>query len=336
MLTHLPEPALKPKVRICALDSNDGPHVSILQEAGFDVLPGSRSTAGWTEQEVIENVAGCDAVIAGAEPYTARVLDAAPTLRVIARTGVGFDAIDVQACDERGIVVCTTPGVNHDSVAEMAIAFIMGIGRGFPDFDMRVRRGEWKRVFLPRVMGKTLGIVGLGRIGRALVSRAVGLGMKVIATEPCPDSEFCGKWNVELAPLEELLRRSDYVSLHSPLTPETKHMMNAETFATMKPGSVLINTSRGGLVDETALVAALESGHLRGAGLDVFEVEPLPLTSPLIKMSNVLMAGHVAGTDEEARRASQKMAAELIVALRDGQWPEHAIQNLKGTSGWKW
>lgn len=327
---------MKPKVRVCALDSNDGPHIPVLLEAGFEVLPGSRQTAGWTEEEVIQNVAGCDAVIAGAEPYTARVLDAAPMLRVIARTGVGFDAIDVPACDQRGVVVCTTPGVNHDSVAELAIAFIMGIGRGFPDLDMRVRRGEWKRVFLPRVMGKTLGVVGLGRIGRALVSRAVGLGMTVIATEPCPDSEFCGKWNVELVPFDDLLQRSEYVSLHSPLTAETKHMMNAGTFARMKPGSVLINTSRGGLVDERALVAALESGHLRGAGLDVFEVEPLPLDSPLIKMSNVMLSGHVAGTDEEARRASQKMAAELIVALRDGQWPAHAIQNLKGVSGWKW
>jgi phosphoglycerate dehydrogenase-like enzyme len=330
------EHRLKPKVRICALDSNDGPHIPILLEAGFEVLPGTRQTAGWTEDEVIENVRGCAAVVAGAEPYTARVLDAAPGLRVLARTGVGFDAIDVKACDARGIAICTTPGVNHDSVAELAMAFILGIGRGFPDLDMRVRRGEWKRVFLPRVMGTTLGIVGLGRIGRALVSRAAGIGMKVIATEPCPDNEFCGKWNVELVSFDDLLRRSDYVSLHSPLTPETKHMMNAARFAQMKRGSVLINTSRGGLVDEKALIAALQSGHLRGAGLDVFEVEPLPLDSPLIQMSNVLMSGHVAGTDEEARRASQKMAAELIVALSRGEWPGHAIQNLKGVSGWKW
>lgn len=326
----------KPKVRICALDSNTGPHIPILEAGGFEVLPGHRTVAGWTEQEVQETIRGCHAVIAGAEPYTARVLEATPGLRVIARTGVGFDAIDLAACDRLGIVLVTTPGVNHDSVAEMAIAMILGIGRGFPRLDMKVRRGDWRREFLPRVMGTTLGVVGLGRIGRALVSRAVGVGMNVIACEPCPDTEFCQRWNVELTSFEDVLRRADYVSLHSPLNAETQHMLNERTFAMMKPGSVLINTSRGGLVDETALVAALQSGHLRAAGLDVFEVEPLPLNSPLIGMENVMLAGHVAGTDQEARRDSQRMAAELIVALYKGEWPAHAIQNRMLTRGWKW
>jgi len=327
---------LKPRVKVCALSSDDGPHFAILEAAGFEVLPGRRDVGGWTEQEVIDAINGCVAVIAGAEPYTRRVLDTAPQLRVLARTGVGFDAIDVQACDERRIVVCTTPGVNHDSVAEHAIAMLMALGRGFPDLDQRVRRGEWKRVFRPRVMGKTAGIVGLGRIGKATAWRAASLGMKVLAHEPFPDREFCEKWKIELVSLDDLLARSDYVSLHNPLTPESKHLMNAARFAQMKPGAILINTSRGGLVDEKALIAALESGKLRGAGLDVFEKEPLPLDSPLIKMSNVLLAGHVAGTDEEARRASQKMAAELIVALRNGEWPQHAIQNLQGVTDWSW
>jgi len=327
---------MKPKVRICALDSNAGPHISLLENAGFEVLPGHRTVSGWTEDEVQRTISGCNAVIAGAEPYTAAVLDATPGLRVIARTGVGFDAVDVAACDRLGIVLVTTPGVNHDAVAEMAITMILGVGRGFPFFDAKVRRGDWKRTFLPRVQGTTLGVVGLGRIGRALVWRAAGIGMKVIACEPCPDPAFCKQYNIELTDFEDVLRRSDYVSLHSPLNAETAHMMNERTFGLMKPGSVLINTSRGGLVDEKALVAALQSGHLRGAGLDVFEVEPLPLDSPLIKMENVLLAGHVAGTDIEARVDSQRMAAELIVALRQGQWPAHAIQNQKLTSEWKW
>jgi D-3-phosphoglycerate dehydrogenase / 2-oxoglutarate reductase len=326
----------KPKVRICALDSNSGPHIEVLEAGGFEVLPGHRTVSGWTEDEVRETIHGCQAVIAGAEPYTARVLEATPGLRVIARTGVGFDAIDMAACDRLGIVVMTTPGVNHESVAEMAIAMILGIGRGFPLLDMKVRRGDWRRMFLPRVMGSTLGVIGLGRIGRALVCKAVGIGMKVVACEPCPEPEFCQRWNIELMSFEDLLRSADYVSLHSPLNPETHHMMNERTFGLMKPGSVLINTSRGGLVDEQALVSALQSGHLRAAGLDVFEVEPLPLESPLIRMENVLLAGHVAGTDVEARADSQRMAAELIVALYQGQWPAHAIQNKRLTSDWKW
>lgn len=326
----------KPKVRICALDSNAGPHISLLESAGFDVLPGHRQVSGWTEDEVQRTISGCNAVIAGAEPYTAAVLEATPGLRVIARTGVGFDAVDVAACDRLEIVLVTTPGVNHDSVAEMAIAMILAIGRGFPMLDMKVRRGDWRRSFLPRAQGNTLGVVGLGRIGRALVWRAVGVGMKVIACEPCPDPAFCKQYNIELTDFEDVLRRSDYLSLHSPLNADTQHMMNERTFGLMKRGSVLINTSRGGLVDEQALVAALQSGHLRGAGLDVFEVEPLPLDSPLIKMENVLLAGHVAGTDIEARVDSQRMAAELIVALKNGEWPAHAIQNQTLTQGWKW
>jgi len=327
---------LKPKVKICALGSDDGPHVDILEQAGFEVIPGHREVGGWTEDEVIEAVGDSAAVIAGAEPYSQRVLEALPNLRVIARTGVGFDAIDTDACDRRGIVVCTTPGVNHHSVGEHAIAMILALGRGFPDLDQRVRRGEWRRVFNSRVMGSTLGIVGLGRIGRATATRAVALGMTVLAMEPYPNEEFCREHSIELTDLDDLLARSDYVSLHNPLTPESAHLMNAERFARMKQGAVLINTSRGGLVDESALVAALQSGHLGGAGLDVFEKEPLPVDSPLIGMSNVLLSGHVAGTDEQARRASQRMAAEIIVGLRDGQWPAEAIQNLRGVSDWTW
>ncbi len=327
---------MKPKVKICALSSDDGPHFSILEAAGFEVIPGRRDVGGWTEQEVIDAINGCVAVVAGAEPYTRRVIETAPQLRVLARTGVGFDAIDVQACDDHGVVICTTPGVNHDSVGEHAIAMLLALGRGFPDLDQRVRQGQWKRIFRPRVMGKALGIVGLGRIGKATAWRAASLGMKVIAHEPFPDRVFCSEWKIELVSLDDLLARSDYVSLHNPLTPESKHLMNAARFAQMKRGAFLINTSRGGLVDEKSLVVALQSGQIAGAGLDVFEKEPLPLDSPLITMSNVLLSGHVAGTDEEARRASQQMAAELIVALRNGEWPQQAIQNLRGVTNWKW
>ncbi|REJ84438.1 MAG: 3-phosphoglycerate dehydrogenase [Planctomycetota bacterium] len=327
---------MKPKVRICALGSDEGPHVAILESAGFEVLPGRREVAGWTQAEIIEALQGCSAVIAGAEPYPRSVLESLPNLRVIARTGVGFDSIDIPACDELGIVVCTTPGVNHESVAEHALALLLGVGRGFPALDQRVRQGDWKRVYLPRVAGSTLGIVGLGRIGKALASRAVGIGMTVIASEPFPDEDFCRQRNIELVEIDDLLRRSDFVSLHNPLTPETQHFMNADRFARMKQGSVLINTSRGGLVDEQALIAALRSGRLRGAGLDVFEVEPLPMDSPLLGMSNVLLCGHIAGNDLEARHDSQTMAAECIVALRNGEWPAHAVQNLPGATDWSW
>lgn len=327
---------MKPRVRCTALNSDQGPHFELLQAAGFEVLPGTRTENYWQPDALIRELQGCAAVVAGSEPYTRAVLEALPELRVIARTGVGFDAIDLQAADDCQVVVATTPGVNHHSVAEHTIALLMGVARGFPDYDQRVRTGRWLRIEYPRVMGSTLGLVGLGRIGQAVATRAVGLGMKVLACESNPRLDFCRQWGIELVSLDDLLARSDYVSLHVPMTPETRKLMNAERFARMKRGSVLINTARGGLVDEPALIAALQSGHLRGAGLDVFETEPLPLDSPLVGMSNVLLSGHVAGLDVESQRDTLTMAAETIIALRDGQWPEECIQNLKGRRGWRW
>lgn len=324
------------KARCLSLGSDQGPHFEILQQAGFEVLPADRSLDLWDEQKLIEQLAGISAVIAGSEPYTRNVIEACPALRVIARAGVGFDAVDLETCDEQQIVVSTTPGVNHHSVAEHAIAFLMGLARGFPDVDQDVRAGRHTRIARPRVMGSTIGIVGLGRIGQAVATRAIGLGMNVLAFEPYPNNEFVEQWKIELVSLDNLLARSDYVSLHAPNTPETKHLMNSDSIAKMKPGAVLINTARGALIDERALVAALTSGHLRGAGLDVFESEPLSLDSPLLELPNVMLAGHLAGLDIESQRDTMIMGAETIVALKNGDWPAECIQNLKEIENWKW
>jgi phosphoglycerate dehydrogenase-like enzyme len=286
--------------------------------------------------DLVTALQGISAVIAGSEPYTSEVLRALPELRVISRFGVGYDAIDLATCDELGIVVATTPGVNHHAVAEHTIAMLMAVGRGFPGQDQRIREGRWERIGYPRIMGSTLGLIGLGRIGQAVATRACGLGMQVVAYEPYPDMDFVERWGIELLDLDQLLGTADYVSVHSPLIAETRHLMNAERFAKMRAGSVFINTARGGLVDETALIAALQSGHLRAAALDVFETEPLPLSSPLLKIPTVLLSGHVAGLDLESHRDSLTMAAETIVELHAGGWPQERIVNLKGRTGWRW
>lgn len=327
---------LKPRVKCCALGSDTGIHFELLESAGFEVLAARREGSFWEAERLIQELEGCAAVIAGSEPYTRKVIEALPQLRVIARTGVGFDAIDLAACDEHQVVVTTTPGVNHHSVAEHTLALLIGVSRGFPDLDQRVRTGNWQRIERPRIMGRTLGLVGLGRIGQAVATRAIGIGMNVVAHEPYPNMDFVDHWGIELLELDELFSCSDYVSLHSPLTPETNKLMNAETFARMKRGSVLINTARGGLVDEKDLIEALRSGQLRAAGLDVFEVEPLPLTSPLLEFPNVLLSGHVAGLDIESQRDTLTMAAETIIALRGGHWPQQCIQNLRDVTCWPW
>ncbi|WP_437202329.1 phosphoglycerate dehydrogenase [Planctomicrobium sp. SH664] len=317
------------KIRCCALESDEGPHFPLLQSAGFEVLPGDRTLNYWQADALISQLAGCAGVIAGSEPYTRQVIEASPELRVIARTGVGYDAVDLAACDERQIAVVTTPGVNHEAVAEQTMAMLMAVARGYPDLDQRVRTGRWKRIATPRMLGRTLGLVGLGRTGQAVAVRALGLGLKVIASDPYPPTEFLKKYPVQIVSFDEVLATADYVSLHNPYSAQDARMMNAARFAQMKPGSIFINAARGGLVDEDALYEALKSGHLRSAALDVYQIEPLPLTSPLLTLSNILLSGHVAGLDEESQRDALTMAAENIIELSQGRLPAGRVQNLK-------
>lgn len=325
-----------PKVVITAKIDPVGPHNQIFKDNGFIELHTPADCDVFVEDQLIALARDCEAILAGSEPYTPRVIESLPKLRVIARAGVGFDAINLASCDKAMIPVCTTPGVNHHSVAEHTIAMLMAIARGFPELDRKVRQNRWDRKGYPRVMGKTIGLVGLGRIGQATAWRAAGLGMKVVAFEPFPNMEFVNKWNIELVDLDTLLARSDYVSLHCPMIKENYHLMNATRFAKMKPGAMFINTARGPLVDEKALYDALKSGHVAAAGLDVFEEEPLPLTSPLLELNNLLVAGHVAGLDHESAYDTSKMCADIIVGLHQGRWPEGCVQNLKEVTGWKW
>jgi phosphoglycerate dehydrogenase-like enzyme len=328
---------MRPRVLCTALGAETGPHFEILRDGGFDPIVVDRTVSLWDEETLIRELNGAVAVLAGSEPYSRRVIASSPSLKVIARMGVGYDAVDVSACDDLGVFITTTPGVNHDSVAEHTFALLMGVARDFPRQDMAVRRGKWVRQALPRVQGSTLGIIGLGRIGRAVAWRGVGLGMQVLAFEPHPDRAFCEKWGIGVVSLDDLLTRSDYVSLHCPSTPESFHLINAARLAMMKAGSVLINTARGPLVDEAALIASLKSGHLRAAGLDVYEKEPLPTSSPLISMENVMLAGHTAGLDQESHRDTYAMGAETIVTFaKGGRPPAECIQNRSDTSKWTW
>ena len=240
------------------------------------------------------------------------------------------------ACDAAKIVVATTPGVNHHAVAEHTIGMLMSLARDLPRRDREVRANIWQHVATPRVMSRTLGIVGLGRIGRAVATRARGLGMNVLAFDPYPNREFAEQWQIELTSFDDLLSRSNYVSLHLPMDQSVKHLINATTLAKMPRGATLINTARGALVDEAALCEALRSGHLRAAGLDVFEKEPLSLASPLLKLDNVLVCGHLAGLDEESRHDTLQMSAQTIIDLHEGRWPAECIRNLNGVRDWTW
>ena len=314
-----------------------GPYRDVLEQAGFEVIyPTAKLSESVADPPLLlGQLEGVSGVLAGSEIYNREVLSKAK-IRAIARMGVGYDAIDVPAASDYGILVTIAPGTNQHSVAEQTMALLLGVFRGFPGRDAEVRSGVWKRKALPRLAGRTIGLVGLGRIGQAVVPRAIGLGLKVIAYDPFPNEAFAGLHGVRLVGLEELLTESDIVSLHSPVTPDTANLINAQTLAKMKPGAVLINTARGGLVDEDALAAALASGRLMAAGLDAFKIEPLPIDSPLQKLDNVLMAPHMGGLDLESQRDMSTLAAQCLVDLSQSRWPEGCVVNAEIRQGWKW
>jgi D-3-phosphoglycerate dehydrogenase len=307
----------------------------ILEAGGFEVVYPTVHETYLDRPMLLANLRGIDAVVAGAERYDEEVFSQS-RLRVVARFGVGYDAVDVESASRRKIAVTITAGANEDSVAEQALALIFGVFRQVPRRDRDVRHGEFRRSVGARIRGKTLGLVGLGRIGRALAWRAAGLGMNVIACDPCADAAYCDGQRIQLCQLEMLLGTADIVSLHLPGGPETKHLINAETLRLMKPSAVLINTARGTLVDEVALIEALQQGTIHAAGLDVFAREPLPADNPLVQLDNVVVSPHVAGWDYESIAAMAEISARCVVDLYQGRWPEGCVVNDQLRPGWKW
>ena len=257
---------------------------------------------------------------------------AKPTLKIIANYAVGFDNIDVNAAKERGLYVTNTPEVLTNTVAEHTFALLLAIGRRIVEADKFTRAGKYK--FLgpelllgTDVFGKTLGVIGLGRIGSRVAHHAVkGFGMKVVYTGPKPNADFEKKYSATyVASVDELLPQCDFVSIHAPLLPETKHLINAERLAKMKPTAYLINTARGPIVDETALADALVKGTIRGAAIDVFENEPT-ITPALLTLENVILTPHIASATEETRQAMSKLAAENINEALEGRTPPNLVK----------
>jgi lactate dehydrogenase-like 2-hydroxyacid dehydrogenase len=272
--------------------------------------------------ELLRRIAGCDGVLT---LLTDRVddefLDAAgPGLKVVANYAVGFDNIDVAACARRGVAVGNTPGVLTETTADLAFALLMAAARRLPEGDRYVRHGSWKTwgpllLLGPDVNGATIGIVGFGRIGQAVARREQGFGMDILYhdLEPLPAS-VTEPFGATYLRLEELLPRSDFVSLHVNLSPVTRHLINAETLALMKPTAILVNTSRGPVVDQAALAGALRDGVIWAAALDVTDPEPIPMSDPLVGLDNCLIVPHIASASRATRAKMAAMAAANLVA----------------------
>lgn len=277
--------------------------------------------------------ADAEVIFAGGESYDADVLDALPSVKVIARIGIGYDAVDLDAATERGVLVTNTPDGPTTSTAEHAVALMMAVAHELPASAARLRAGTGDYIGAQRGMelsGRTLGLLGFGRIGRAVATMAQAIGMHIIVTDPAltfpVGSDPKGnRWDVEVVDLAELFERSDVLSVHAPATPSTIGLLDADAFAAMKQGSILINCARGSIVDTDDLVAAIESGHLKGAGLDVTDPEPLEPNHPLLGMDNVIVTPHIASSTEAGRERMNRMAIEQVAMALRGETPTHLL-----------
>jgi D-3-phosphoglycerate dehydrogenase len=305
-----------------------------IQPAAMEILAGNVETvilpneAVETTKQFVADVEGI--ILRTNLKVTREIMEAAPKLKIISRTGVGVDNVDVNTATEKGIIVCYTPGVNANSVAEQTVALIVGVAKQLKLMDKSVREGNWKirnAALAMDVDGKTLGLVGVGRIGSLVAQKCrLAFNMRVIAYDPYVQQlagvEMCSS-------LEQVVKQADFVSLHVPYTQETHHLVDANLLSVMKPDAVFINTSRGSLVDETALVDVLKKKAIAGAGLDVFEQEPPAKDNPLFAFDNVITTPHSAALSRECELKVALVAAQAIVDYVEGKHPQY-VYNQKG------
>ena len=319
--------AMSWKVLITARTLNEvgAPAIRLLHEAGCEVVipPQFGPLPAEKLQPLLE---GNDAVLASMDKFTAEVLNssAAARLKIISRWGVGYDAIDVPAATRQGIVVAYTPGLLNETVADFAFALLLAVARRVHIGHSTMSAGQWQAVWGNDVSGKTLGLLGCGRIGQAVARRAAGFNMPLIAYDLAPSSE-AEKLGIRFVSLEELLAQSDFLSLHAALTPQSRGLIGEKQLRQMKPTAYLINTARGALVNEAALVRALEEKWISGAALDAFVAEPLPADHPLRTAPNVLLTPHLASFARETGERVSISSAQAIIDLMEGRRPQSVV-----------
>lgn len=306
--------------------------IQYLKSNGCEVVvaepPPGKADGDFTPDELVALLAGAAGWIVGHARVTRPLLEALPGLRVISRRGVGYERVDVAAAGELGRVVTIAAGGNDASVADHAIGLMLAVARRFREQQANMIAGDWSILMGSDLYRKTVGVIGLGRIGRSVAKRLAGFEARILVHSPHVDAGFAEANGLEPASLEDLLQASDYVSVHAPLTPETRYMIDERAIARMKPGAFLINTARGGLVQDAHLLAALEAGKLGGAGLDVFvsESDPAfkPVTQALIGMPNVIATPHSGASSREGLDRTNMVASQSVVAVLDGRSPPAA------------
>ena len=308
-------------VNVYHLAEREAPYLQRLRDAGFELVF-NRLARQQTAEELIAALPGAFGTVAGGEPYTAQVFaaPAARDLRIVARFGVGYDRVDVPAATRHGVAVAMAFGANHESVADGAFALMAAIAGRIVMRDRQVRSGGWGDAFHQGLWRATVGVVGTGRIGRAFVRRCKGFEMRIVAHDPAGDAAWAKANGVTLMPLDQLLRESDFISLHAPWTKATENLIDAAKLALMKKTAFLINTARGQLVDEEALADALVEGRIGGAAIDCFRTEP-PAGSRLLALDNVILTPHSTGMDVTGEHAMANRCIDSILARRRGENP---------------
>ena len=271
-----------------------------------------------TEEELIPLLKDCDGHLAGLDFVTAKVIASCPRLKVISRYGAGYDRVDIQAAKEAKIAVTNTPGVNAQAVGELAFGLILSLARRIPYLNQQTRQGEWVHSIGMELKGKTLGILGLGAIGKVVARCGQGFGMHIITYDPFVDKEYCKEHQIEIGSAEDVIKRGQVISLHLPLNDETRDYINAKSISQMQNGAIVINTSRGGLVNEQDAYEALRSGRLGGLGLDAFAVEP-PKSSPLFELDNVVVTPHTGAHTKEATENMGELAVKNLIQILTGE-----------------
>jgi phosphoglycerate dehydrogenase-like enzyme len=306
---------------------------AMFEAAGFELVQ-QQVGARTPKQEYIDLLREADGAMIGVLPLTdAEVLEACPRLKVVSRAGVGVDSIDLETATRLGVLACNTPGVNTTEVADHAMALLLSLTRRVREFDAEVKAGRWSThtqevralgAGLRRLAGSTVGIVGLGAIGRAFATRIRGFGpFRVVATDPYVPQTEADLYGVELVSLDELLTVSDFITVHTPATEETRHIFSSEAFERMKPSAVLINCARGPLVDAEALHIALTSGQIAAAALDVTEQEPIDAEDPLLGLDNLIITPHIAGGSPVTAVEGSRRQAENVLQVLSGRRPHH-------------
>lgn len=297
-------------------------------------LPAGQTEATLDVAAIKEIVGAAAGWIVGHARITREVLEALPQLQIVSRRGVGYERVDTQAAQELGRVVTIAAGGNDATVADQAIGMMIAVGRRFREAQAQMQAGPWKILLGTDLYRKKVGIVGLGRIGRSLVQRLRGFEASILVATPNPDADYAAQTGVRYVDLETIWRESDYISVHAPLTPASRHMIDAAKIAKMKPGAIVINTARGGLVNDADLLTALQAGRLGGAGLDVFESESDPsmksVTDALLALPNVVAAPHAGASTREGLDRTNMIAAECVVAVLDGKKPADACVVVDG------